>query len=143
MRAAENHITNVIRGICLVHPFFWGSEPFGSEIDMDFRALTEKMWSFMYPSAKRVDDPMCNPFVPGAPSISILGCKRVLVCVAGKDPLKHRGGFYVKELKRSGWKGEEIELFESEEDEHEFHLYNPDGESAQLLFKCIASFLNK
>ncbi|KAI3987082.1 hypothetical protein MKX01_036872 [Papaver californicum] len=136
-RAAEN----VIRGICLIHPYFWGSKPINEfEINMD---LVNKMWLFVCPSAKNgSDDPMINPFADDAPSMSGLGCKRVLVCVAGKDPLKDRGLLYYEGLKKSGWEGE-VELFENKEDGHEFHLHNPDSESAQQLFKCIASFLNK
>ncbi|KAI3833160.1 hypothetical protein MKX03_023057 [Papaver bracteatum] len=132
---------NVILGICLIHPYFWGSKPINEfEINME---LATKMWLFVYPSAKNgVDNPVCNPFADDAPSMSRLGCKRVLVCVAGKDPFKDRGLLYYEGLKKSGWEGK-VELFENEEEEHEFHLYSPDSESAQLLFKCIASFLNK
>ncbi|OVA12569.1 BTB/POZ-like [Macleaya cordata] len=135
-----------VRGAFLVHPYFWGSNPIGSEPGMDpgQKSLLEKIWLFVNPSAASsggIDDPRLNPFATGAPSLSGLGCERVLVCVAGKDTSKERGRLYCEELKKSGWEGE-VELFEVEEEGHAFHVLDPETENAQLVFKRLASFLS-
>ncbi|OVA12566.1 Alpha/beta hydrolase fold-3 [Macleaya cordata] len=133
-----------IRGAFLVHPYFWGSDPIGSETGMDpgRKSIVERIWLFVSPlSSDGIDDPMFNPFAPGAPSLSGLGCEKVLVCVAGKDTLIERGRFYCEKLKSSGWEGE-VELFENEEEGHAFHIYDPATKNAQLLIKRLALFLN-
>ncbi|RDX76068.1 putative carboxylesterase 2, partial [Mucuna pruriens] len=113
-----------ILGVCLVHPFFWGSVPIGSEgLDPERKAVVDRLWPFVCPALPDNDDPRVNPVGEGAPSLAWLGCRRVLVCVAEKDVLSDRGWLYYNALSRSGWMGV-VEIEETQEEDHAFHLYN-------------------
>nr|DAD33629.1 TPA_asm: hypothetical protein HUJ06_012480 [Nelumbo nucifera] len=146
MRAGSQSLPHNIRvrGAFLVHPYFWGSEPIGSESMEDHtpNSLANRVWLFVCPSsAAGVDDPMINPMSPGAPRLSKLGCSRLLVCVAGKDILCYRGRLYHSAVGNSGWEGE-VELFEVEGEGHVYHIFDPYTENAGLMIKRLASFLN-
>ncbi|KAJ8619135.1 hypothetical protein MRB53_015321 [Persea americana] len=95
----------------------------------------------LLPDYRRLDDPLVNPFVAGAPSLSGLGATRVLVCVAGEDILGVRGQLYYEELKSSGWKGT-AELLVSAGENHVFHLYDPTLITSRILNHKIVSFIN-
>lgn len=47
---------------------------------------------------------------------------------------------YYEALKNSGWDGE-VEIMDTEGEDHDFHLINPNCENANLLMKKIVSFL--
>ncbi|KAE8686470.1 putative Carboxyesterase 13 [Hibiscus syriacus] len=85
------------------------------------------------------DDQCINPI--DDPSFGSLGCNRVLVCVAEKDILKHRGVYYCEKLKQSGWGGE-VELMEAKGEGHVFHLHNPSCENAAAKLKKVADLIN-
>ncbi|KAK9942156.1 hypothetical protein M0R45_007838 [Rubus argutus] len=85
------------------------------------------------------DDPIFNPVKD--PKLGELGCGKVLVCVAEKDRLKDRGWYYSESLKKSGWNGV-VEVWETKEEQHVFHLYNPNCENAVALRNKIVSFMN-
>ncbi|CAK9154624.1 unnamed protein product [Ilex paraguariensis] len=132
-----------ILGAFLSCPYFWGSKPMGSELtEKSEQMKLYRIWMFVYPSASGgIDNPMINPFADDAPSLSGLGCSKVLVCVAEKDPLRDRGVHYVEAVKEeSGWKGE-VELVEVEGEDHCFHIFTPDTENAKNLIKRLASFI--
>ncbi|KAL1546986.1 hypothetical protein AAHA92_23512 [Salvia divinorum] len=94
-----------IRGVVLVDPYFWGSDPIGSEgLDMEKKAYVDRLWNVVCPSCP-IDDPWINPVGSGGMSLAGLGCWRVLVTVAEKDILKDRGWLYFQALSRSGWLG--------------------------------------
>lgn len=132
-----------IKGVALIHPYFWGSDPVGSEIaDPDFRANMEKIWRFLCPGTTGVDDPKVNPFANGAPDLALLGCEKLLITVAEKDVVKHRGKAYYEMLVASDWGGE-AELFETPDAEHVFHLLRPDAEEAKEKVKILVDFFNK
>ena len=134
-----------ILGAYLVHPYFFSSKAYGSESKEGHeKSLPHVVWDFLYPSATgSVDNPMLNPEGPGAPSLTGIGCDRMLVCVAGKDELiKERGVWYFEIMRKSGWKGE-IELFEVEEESHIFHIFNIESENAKAMVKRLASFIFK
>ncbi|KAJ1396937.1 Lipase, GDXG, putative histidine active site [Sesbania bispinosa] len=132
-----------ILGACLVHPYFWGSGPIGSEaLDPDRKAVVDRLWPFLCPSMPDNDDPRVNPVAEGAPSLAWLGCKRVLVCVAEKDVLRDRGWLYFNALGRSGWMGV-VEIEETQEEGHAFHLYDLGCNKAKDLIKCMADFFNR
>ncbi|XP_052201431.1 probable carboxylesterase 2 [Diospyros lotus] len=132
-----------ILGVALVHSYFWGSDPIGSEaLDPDRRATVDRLWAFVCPSNPDNDDPRVNPVGDGAPSLSGLGCRRALVCVAEKDVMRDRGWMYFQELGRSGWTGV-VEIHETEEEDHAFHLHNLDSERAACLIRRLAAFLNR
>ncbi|XP_022772844.1 probable carboxylesterase 2 [Durio zibethinus] len=132
-----------ILGIGMIHPYFWGTNPIGSEVTDRFRKeLVDKWWLYVCPSDKGCDDPLINPFVDGSPDLSRLACDRILVIVAEKDILKDRGRFYYDKLVKSGWKGK-AEIMETEGEDHVFHIFNPDCDKAKSLIKRLASFLNQ
>ena len=132
-----------ILGACLVHPYFWGSSPIGSEgSDLERKASVDRLWSFVCPSMPDNDNPWVNPIVEEAPSLAWLGCRRVLVCVAEKDVLRDRGRLYYDALGRSGWIGV-VEIEETEGEGHAFHLNDLGCNKAKDLIKCMAEFFNR
>lgn len=79
-----------VEGIVLVHPYFWGREALSGEpVEPQSRDFLDRLWSFFKPSTRGLDDPLIDSSKD--PGLSSLGCKRVLIFVAGKDVLKQRG----------------------------------------------------
>lgn len=117
-----------IQGLCLIHPDFASKE-----------GEVYKSWNFACPSSTGGDDPRMNPAKDSR--LPNLGCKKVLVCVAGEDPMKERGYYYYETLKNSGWKGS-VEFVETPGESHVFHLFNPTCENAQILQRKISAFMN-
>ncbi|KAG6674741.1 hypothetical protein I3842_15G060100 [Carya illinoinensis] len=132
-----------ILGVVLEHPYFWGSNPIGSEahLDLNKKALVDRLWPLVCPYSPDNDGPQVNPVAKGAPSLVGLGCKRVLVCVAEKDMLRDRGWLYYEALGRSGWKGS-LEIKETEGEDHAFYLNDLESEKAKDLIKHLAAFYN-
>lgn len=132
-----------ITGIALIHPYFWGAEPIGSEItDGEKKAEVDRWWSFACPSERGNDDPLINPFAEGSPEMEGLAGDRALVIVAEKDILKDRGKLYYEKLAKSEWKGT-VEIMETEGEDHAFQLFNPTSENAKTLLRRLASFTNQ
>ncbi|KAK6130930.1 hypothetical protein DH2020_035327 [Rehmannia glutinosa] len=131
-----------ISGTLLVHPYFLGKYPIGSEADDPAtKAMIDKWWLFICPSDRGCDDPYINPFAIGAPNIARLACDKVLVCIAGLDFLRERGKLYYKNLGKSEWKGK-AEFYETQGENHVFHILDPTTEDAKKLFSRIAKFFN-
>ncbi|KAK3231438.1 hypothetical protein Dsin_003319 [Dipteronia sinensis] len=65
-----------ILGIALIHPYFWGSDPIGSEFLNPASAAADRLWPFICPSNPDNDDPRVNPVVAGGPSLVGLGIQR-------------------------------------------------------------------
>ncbi|KAM7482521.1 hypothetical protein LguiB_007104 [Lonicera macranthoides] len=117
-----------ILGIVLVHPYFGNKKP-------------AKLWEYICPDSTGLDDPRLNPAAhPGL--LAKLGKIRVLICTAEKDHLRDRGWDYYEGLKKSGWGGE-VEIVETEGEDHVFHLFNPKCEKAGVLMKLVTYFLNE
>ncbi|KAK1401129.1 putative carboxylesterase 12 [Heracleum sosnowskyi] len=128
-------------GIVLVHPYFWGKEAVGGEpVEPESRAFADTMWLYTCPGSNGPDDPLINP--GSDPRISSLGCKKVLIFVAEQDFLKHRGVYYKELLEKSGYGGK-IEIVETKNENHIFHLFNPTTDNAASLVKSFASFMNR
>ena len=146
MRAGAEALPGDVKvlGAILCHPFFYSSQPIGSEPVTDpEKDLSHLTWKFVYPSAPGgIDNPMINPLGPGAPSLAGLGCCRMLVCVSGKDALRERGVWYYEAVKSSGWQ-RKAELFEEKEEDHVYHVFHPESENAHKLIKRLASFLHQ
>lgn len=123
----ENGLGIKFAGLILVHPFFGSGKP-------------DKLWDFICPETPGSNDPRLNPSAD-MDLLSKLGCERVLVCVAEKDWLRRRGLHYYEALKRSDWKGW-IECFETEGEEHVFHLFDPTHDKANTLLKRIVGFMD-
>jgi len=128
-------------GITLIHAYFTGKEPIGSECeDVVGKATFDKLWLFVSPTSSGSDDPFINPVMN--PSFPKLGCDEVLVCVAEKDSIiRDRGWYYKEELEKSGWGGV-VEIMEDEGEGHLFHLYKPTCEKAVAMLKRLAAFMN-
>ncbi|CAN6684598.1 unnamed protein product [Malus baccata var. baccata] len=79
-------------GIVLVHPYFWGSELIGVELNAPatIREFLAAMLRFVYPVSNGSDDPLMNP--EKDPKLGELGCGKVVVFVAEKDVLRRSGG---------------------------------------------------
>ncbi|KAF2309862.1 hypothetical protein GH714_005408 [Hevea brasiliensis] len=130
-------------GVALIHPYFWGSEPIGSEaVDLDRKALVDRLWPIICPSNPDHDDPRVNPLSENGPGLTGLGCKRVLVGVAEKDVLRDRGWAYYQALSRSGWMGV-VEIDETQGEGHGFHLHDLESEKAKHLIQRLAAFFNR
>ncbi|XP_009792438.2 2-hydroxyisoflavanone dehydratase-like [Nicotiana tabacum] len=115
-------------GMTLIHPFFGNDEP-------------NKIWTYICPENPRSDDPRFNPTVH--PSLlSRLVCPKVLICTAGSDFYKDRGWTYYEALKGSGWGGE-VEIRETEVEDHVFDLVDTNFENARCLMKWLADFFHQ
>ncbi|KAF5198460.1 2-hydroxyisoflavanone dehydratase [Thalictrum thalictroides] len=145
LRAGEEELTNGVKilGSILVHPYFWGKDQIGYEgSGMLKKEMIDKIWFIACPSTTGLDDPHINPVGKEAPSLSKLGCNRVLVFVAGKDLLRDRGVLYCETLQKSGWEGV-VEIIETEGEDHVFHLLNPTCDKAKSFMNSLVSFMNK
>ncbi|KAJ0077382.1 hypothetical protein Patl1_36164 [Pistacia atlantica] len=130
-----------VAGIILIHPYFWGSEPIGAEVNhLERREFVEKFWRFVCPATSGCDDPLFNPVAD--PKLASLESCRVLVCVTEKDLYRDRGWFYYEKLKESEWRGV-VEIIETKGEDHVFHLFNPSSENAVALLKQIGFFINQ
>ncbi|KAJ4964003.1 hypothetical protein NE237_023942 [Protea cynaroides] len=141
VRATETPLEGVrFVGLGLIHAFFLGEEPVGPEVsDEEMKATTDKLWMVMCPSSIGCNDPLINP--AACTNLQGLACKRVVVCVAEKDPLIGGALFYHKTLHKSGWEGE-LELMEVQGEGHVFHLFNPANDKAVAMKTRLASLLN-
>ncbi|KAL0351977.1 UNVERIFIED_CONTAM: putative carboxylesterase 2 [Sesamum calycinum] len=145
MRAgnADAGLNLEIHGIALVDPYFWGSEPVRSELlDPARKALGDHLWPMVCPSCPDYDDPKINPVADGGPSLSGLGCRRVLVTVSEKDMFRDRGKLYFEILSRSEWTGM-AEIHEAEGEGHCFHLHDLNHEKAKDRMRRMADFFHR
>lgn len=123
-----------VLGVALVHPYFWGSDPAGSEAaNPDAMASVDRLWPFLCPSHPDHDDQSLNPVAADAPCLVDLECSRGSVCVAENDLLKERGWLYYQELGRRGWIGV-VEIQETQGEDHGFRLFALGTEKAQDMF---------
>ncbi|RLM73333.1 putative carboxylesterase 13 [Panicum miliaceum] len=134
-----------LRGVVLIHPWFWGREPVGGEPRGPAK-MQKSLWEFVCPGAVGgEDDPRMNPTAPGAPGLEGLACGKVMVCVAEGDVLRWRGRLYAEAVARARQKRAEqpvVELFESEGVGHVFYLLEPAAEKARELLDRIAAFVS-
>ncbi|RCV20718.1 hypothetical protein SETIT_4G079600v2 [Setaria italica] len=136
--AATGGLPAAIRGVLLVHPYFWdASDAMGPALEERIR----REWRFMTgnPGAA-VDDPRLSPTSAGAPPLALLPTARVLVAVAGVDFLATKGRAYHAALLASGWSGE-AELEDTPGVDHVFHLVRPGTEAAEKLMDRVVAFI--
>ncbi|KAI5656224.1 hypothetical protein M9H77_25017 [Catharanthus roseus] len=133
-----------LKGILMIHPYFWGEKPVGIEIKDPFRkSMVDNWWKFVCPSNKGCDDPLINPFVNGLNCLENLACDRIIIFVAENDILSERGRIYYESLVNvRHWKGK-AEIVETQGEDHIFHVFNPTTEKARHLIKRSALFLNQ
>lgn len=115
-------------GLLVVHPFFGCKEP-------------DEMYKFLCPTSSGCDDdPKLNPAVD--PNLDQMACGKVLVCLAEKDWLRERGVEYYETMKKCSEWGGNVELFETKDAEHCFHLFNANQDKADHLLQKMAEFIN-
>ncbi|KAG7594355.1 Alpha/beta hydrolase fold-3 [Arabidopsis thaliana x Arabidopsis arenosa] len=142
-QAKQSDQTVKIKGIGMIHPYFWGTQPIGSEVKDEARKkMVDGWWEFVCPSEKGSDDPWINPFVDGSPDLEGLGCERVMITVAEKDILNERGKMYYERLVKSKWRGK-VEIMETKEKDHVFHIFEPDCDEAMEMVRRLALFINE
>ncbi|XP_074306912.1 putative carboxylesterase 2 [Silene latifolia] len=140
-----------LKGLVLVHPYFWGKDRIGSELQKlnpttgtkqtsdDSESMIDRMWKFAHPRTTGCDDPWINPGMD--PELGELAGEKVLVFVAEQDTLRDRGVHYKDLLVRSGWNGE-AQVIETEGEGHVFHLFNPSSPKASELMDYFVEFIN-
>ncbi|KAH0732244.1 hypothetical protein KY289_003432 [Solanum tuberosum] len=122
-----------LEGIFLACPSFWGKDPIDGEGEiLGAKDFVEKLWLFANPNSSGLDDPLINP--EKDPKLCSLGCDKVVVYVAGKDPLRFRGFYYKEVLEKSGWPGT-VEVVEVKDEEHVFHLFATEAENSMAMMK--------
>ncbi|XP_009147878.2 probable carboxylesterase 4, mitochondrial [Brassica rapa] len=143
MRAGKEKLSPRIKGVAIVHPAFWGTDPVDEHDvqDVETRRGIAQVWEEIASpnSVNGTDDPLFN--VVGSDSdLSGLGCEKVLVAVAGKDVFVRQGLGYAAKLKKSGWGGD-VEVVVEEEEDHCFHLLDPDSDNAPKFLKKFVDFI--
>ncbi|CAM0874840.1 unnamed protein product [Alopecurus aequalis] len=102
-----------LNGAVLIHPWFWGSEAVGEE----------------------TRDP--------AERAHVAGLDRVMVCTAEGDFVRWRGRAYSEAVTAARGVGEhEVELLETEGEEHVFYLFKPDCDKAKEMLHEIVALVN-
>ncbi|KAL9247829.1 hypothetical protein vseg_021216 [Gypsophila vaccaria] len=140
----KGRVTYPLKGIVLVHPYFWGKNRIGSEEKrvepIGFNSLMDKVWIVACPESSGLDDPRLNPGMDRELGESF-GVDKILVCVAELDTLRDRGYYYKDVLLKSGWKGD-VRVIETFGENHVFHLFKPDSREAVELMNQMVEFLN-
>lgn len=89
-----------------------------------------------------LDHPFINPLTLPAADWAALGCRRAMVTVAELDDMSDRGRRYVAALKKSGWPGEEVVLYETKGEGHVYFLGKAGGlDRATKEVAAIAAFI--
>ncbi|KAF3573169.1 hypothetical protein F2Q69_00058552 [Brassica cretica] len=142
-RAKQSDHTVKIKGIGMIHPYFWGTQPVGSEVTDEARKqMVDGWWRFVCPSDKGSDDPWINPFADGSPNLEGLECERVIITVAERDILRERGKMYYEKLVNSNWRGN-VEIMETKGKDHVFHIFEPNCDEAKEMVRRLALFINQ
>ncbi|KAD3066439.1 hypothetical protein E3N88_34319 [Mikania micrantha] len=138
-----NRIVEIdLKGVILIHPYFGGKDPIGSELGKHKRlkAFTDQFWNLVNRSKSGLDDPLFNP--EKDPNLSGLGCSKILLLVAEKDSFRDRGLLYKELMEKSGWVGK-LEMMESKDEDHVFFLFDHFCESTCGFYNTISAFINQ
>ncbi|XP_051133272.1 2-hydroxyisoflavanone dehydratase-like [Andrographis paniculata] len=132
----------VLKGLFLNCPNFWGSTRIGEEEKKPFEVVfRNRLWLLVHPNVPATFDyPATNPSLD--PNIHKLGCKNLLVYVAGEDILRDRGELYVDTLNKSAWGGS-IRFFDIPGEGHVFDIANPDTDNARKMLHEVALFITE
>lgn len=99
-------------------PYFWGSDETSPSASSE--QFYKWVWRFAFPTAPGgIDNPMVNPFSNTAPSLKLLGCSKLFVCVGELDSLRDVGVRYAKAVRKSGWEGK-VKLIKLKGEGHSF-----------------------
>ncbi|KAL2936528.1 putative carboxylesterase 2 [Bienertia sinuspersici] len=136
------NMNKVLKGVLLIHPYFWGKERIGSEVEKlavpPWSGMADRLWEFVCPGTSGTDDPLINPGMDT--ELAVLAAEKVMVCVAEEDSLRDRGVVYKEDLIKSGCKAS-VELVETIGENHVFHLFNPSSPNVGPFVDQIAGFL--
>ncbi|KAL4579393.1 hypothetical protein LXL04_015537 [Taraxacum kok-saghyz] len=132
-----------VTGIIPIHPYF-GSEK-RTELETKVESADEvksndMFWSLSVPEGSNRDYDGCN-----LERMTVLKSEwnrfpNVLVFVAEFDFLKERGLEYAEFLKRKGVK---VELIETKDERHVFHVFRPNEEVTRLLLEQMNEFIHR
>nr|GEV47087.1 probable carboxylesterase 2 [Tanacetum cinerariifolium] len=142
IRAGLEPINGInLEGVILLHPYFGGNDPIGSECGKlkQLKVCTDEFWMFANPLCSGLDDPLFNPEKNA--NLLDFGCSKILLCVAENDSFRDRGLHYKELMEKSGWAGK-LEILESKNENHVFFLFNISCNNACSLRKNISSFIN-
>ncbi|KNA25552.1 hypothetical protein SOVF_005800 [Spinacia oleracea] len=129
-------------GLFLAMPYFLGSKRVPLEPEGIASSTNSKVWSYVCNNCTNgVDNGFINPFGPEAPSITHLGCKKLLVYTAEVDELRARGIWYYKMVKASKWAGQ-AEWIEAKGETHVFHIIKPDEPATTIMIQDLSTFIN-
>lgn len=111
-----------IEGVIPVVPFFSAEEVSESEKRFSEDEILplgkhHTFWKLALPVGASRDHPFCNPLSADAPKLAEVRLPRMLLIVAGKDPLYTRQLEYYNALKQAG---KEVQLVEVPEGTHIF-----------------------
>ncbi|KAL6963982.1 hypothetical protein U1Q18_034987 [Sarracenia purpurea var. burkii] len=129
-----------IVGLILIHPYFLLEKPTKSllAVNEQERNNNTKLWSYVCPSGNGLKDTRVNPILN--PSLSILASKKVLVCLAEKDPLIDAERKYGEALRQRGSK--KVEFFLTKGKGHVFHMTKPNSKKASEMLDRVTSFMS-
>ncbi|MCD9560865.1 hypothetical protein HAX54_019686 [Datura stramonium] len=142
MRAGREKLNRDVKlnGSILACPYFVIPH---ENVDVENSAAYELWSKVICPKlGSPFDCPMINPLCKTGPSLSELGCSKLLMCMVEKDEMVP-GEIqmkFVEGLKKSGWNGEFMFIL-VEGESHSFFIENPDTERATDLIKQFASFV--
>ncbi|KAG0501583.1 hypothetical protein HPP92_001655 [Vanilla planifolia] len=136
----------LIRGFILLMPFFAGTIRTRSENECPPDAflnleLNDRFWRLSLPVGSTTDDPISNPFGPGAPDLKTVRFDPMLVVVGGKDLLRDRAVDYGERLKKWGNPVEVRRHFEGQQ--HGFFTTTPKSKPADELMRSIQRFVDQ
>lgn len=130
------------KGLFLAMPYFLGSKRVPLEPKYFPFSPNYRVWPYVCNNCTGgVDNKFINPFGPGAPSLSRLGCKKLLVYTAEVDELRGRGIWYYKKVKTSKWAGQ-ARWIEARGEKHVFHISKPDDPATTRLIQDLSAFIN-
>lgn len=124
-------------------PFFGGTQRTRSEESCPREAflnleVNDRFWRLSLPVGSTTDDPISNPFGPGAPDLREAQFGPTLVVVGGEDLLMDRAVEYGQSLKE--W-GKPVEVVNFEGQQHGFFTIQPRSEPADKLMQTIRRFM--
>ncbi|XP_021738752.1 2-hydroxyisoflavanone dehydratase-like [Chenopodium quinoa] len=129
-------------GLFLAMPYFLGSKRVPLEPKGIASSTNYIVWSYVCDNCTNgVDNAFINPFGPGTPSISHLGCTKLLVYTAEVDELRGRGIWYYKRVKTSQWAGQ-ARWIEAKGETHVFHILKPEDPATATLIQDLSAFIN-
>ncbi|XP_021738740.1 2-hydroxyisoflavanone dehydratase-like [Chenopodium quinoa] len=131
-----------LAGLFLAMPYFLGSKRVPLEPKWFPFSPNYKVWPYVCNHCKGgVNNGFINPFGRGAPSITHLGCKKLLVYTAEVDELRGRAIWYYKRVKTSQWPGQ-ARWIEAKGQSHIFHISKPDDPATTKLIRDLSAFIN-